>query len=162
MRYVFDKKKQVAKSGTGLLQIEVRQRGANRCVYLSAGFRLRADQFSDMNGFTCRNHPNAQTVTRAVRQLFSDIEAFVLSGKCTDVSDVKRRNEAGEAKTYSFPRFMHDTLSRSNPGMSTLVHHLGLIRKVEDFGKFKTFNFFAMLSDMTEAVAPVSIIPNVS
>jgi 23S rRNA A1618 N6-methylase RlmF len=91
IRYVFDKKKQADNSKKkGLLQIEVRVKGTNKCVYISTGIHLYANQFSDTNGFSCRNHSNAAAIARKARNMFNEIEAFILSDKCLSLQDVHK------------------------------------------------------------------------
>lgn len=91
LRYVFDQKNQANNDiKTGLLQIEVRLKGTNKRKTISTGGSLYKNQFSDKNGFTCKNHPNAALVTGKVTKMFRQIEAFVLSEKCTCLDDVKK------------------------------------------------------------------------
>ncbi|MDR1645989.1 MAG: site-specific integrase [Tannerellaceae bacterium] len=141
IRYVFDKKKQADNSKkTGLLQIEVRLLGTNKCAYISTGIHLYKNQFSDANGFSCRSHPNAVLITRKARGIFNEIEAYVLSDKCASLADVHNWDKQDKAGTQSFISFMRKTLARNNPSMATLEHHNGLIRRLEEFGIIKTFS----------------------
>lgn len=70
--------------------------------------------------------------------MFRKIEAFVFSDRCNSLNDVKNWNEE-EAQLYSFIEFMREQLRRRDPSMATIEHHSVLIRKLEDFGKIKTF-----------------------
>jgi hypothetical protein len=64
LRYVFDRQKQANNNTkTGLLQIEVRMTGTNTRKLISTGIHLYKNQFSDKNGFSCRNHENAPAIT---------------------------------------------------------------------------------------------------
>jgi hypothetical protein len=64
IRYVFDRKKQADNSmKTGLLQIEIRQKGTNKCVYISTGVHLYKNQYSDTNGFVDKPKDNPTTKT---------------------------------------------------------------------------------------------------
>jgi site-specific recombinase XerD len=140
IRYVFDRKKQADNSKkTGLLQIEVREKGTNRCVYISTGIRLYKNQFSDTNGFSCRNHSNAAVINRKAKAIFNEVEAFALSDDCKTLSDVKNWDKKDDTRTHSFVEFMKKTLSRNDPSMATLEHHRGLIKRLEEFSTIKTF-----------------------
>jgi hypothetical protein len=140
IRYAFDKKKQADNSKkTGLLQIEVRQKGTNRCVYISTGIHLYKNQFSDTNGFSCRNHSNAAAITRKAKGMFNEIEAYALSDSCVKLEDVRNWDKKDQATTHSFVEFMKKTLSRNDPSMASLEHHRGLIKRLEEFGVIKTF-----------------------
>jgi site-specific recombinase XerD len=100
---------------------------------------LYKGQFSDKNGFTCKNHDNAPAITGKVARMFRQIEAFVLSGKCNSLDDVKNWNK-DESKMHSVVEFMRDSLQKRNPSMAILEHHNVLIRQIEEFGRFKVFS----------------------
>lgn len=139
LRYVFDRQKQANNdSKTGLLQIEVRLTGSNRRKLISTGVHLYKNQFSDKNGFTCRNHANAPAITGKVTRIFRRIEAFVLSDKCQTLDDVKNWDK-DESVTNSVIDFMKDSLRKRNPSMAVLEHHNILIRQIEGFGRFRVF-----------------------
>jgi site-specific recombinase XerD len=70
--------------------------------------------------------------------MFREVEAFVLSDKCTSLDEVKNWNR-DESVIYSVISFMEKSLSKRNPSMTTLAHHRILINKIKSFGKFKTF-----------------------
>jgi len=88
MRYVFDRKRQSSETKTGLLQIEVRITKTSIKTLISTGIHLYKNQFSDKNGFICRNHPNAQIITGKAKRIFNKIEAFVNSKDCASFEDV--------------------------------------------------------------------------
>ena len=139
IRFVFDKNKRATKTRPGLLQIEVRLRSTNKCVYISTGIKIFQNQFSDANGFTCKNHPNSPALTGKGKRIFNQIEAFVLSDKCPSIDYVKNWNQ-DPSKTESFVEFMKDELRKKKLSYGTLKHHNVLIRKLEEFGKIKTFS----------------------
>ena len=139
LRYVFDRKRVAdSKRKTGLLQIEAREQKTNKCVYISTGIKLYTHQFSDVNGFTCRNHESAIPITRKARSMFNEIEAFVLSERCQELADVKNWDKDETLKS-SFIEFMRKELALRNPSDATFEHHSGLIRRLEEFGKIKVF-----------------------
>jgi site-specific recombinase XerD len=140
LRYVFDRLKQ-ANNDTkkGLLQIEIRQSATNVKKLISTGVHLHKNQFSDKNGFTCKNHDNAPAITGKVARMFRQIEAFALSDKCNRLDDVKNWNK-DESKIHSVIEFMRDSLRKRNPSAAILEHHNILIRQIEEFGRFKVFS----------------------
>ncbi|MCL1937200.1 MAG: site-specific integrase, partial [Candidatus Azobacteroides sp.] len=140
LRYVFDRQRQ-ANNDTkmGLLQIEVRLTGTNKRKLISTGIHLYKNQFSDKNGFTCKNHVNAIAVTGKVVRMFRQIESFVLSENCKGLDDVKNWDK-DESVTYSVVDFMKESLRKKNPSSAILEHHNVLIRQILEFGRFKTFS----------------------
>lgn len=144
LRFVFDRKKQASETKTGLLQIEVRLQKTNRAIFISTGIRLFKNQFSEKNGFTCRNHNNASLLTGKGTRMFRQIEAFCLSDKCRVLADVKNWDRS-DSEAYLFADFMRSELKKKNPTIATIEHHNILIRKIEEFGEIKTF------SDLTYA-----------
>ncbi|MDR1454662.1 MAG: site-specific integrase [Tannerella sp.] len=138
LRYIFDRRKEASDTGKGLLQIEVRLTGTNRRKLISTGVHLYRNQFSNKNGFTCRNHANAPLITGQVTRMFRQMEAFALSEKCTSLDDIRNWNKNG-AETCSVVEFMRDSLGKRNPSDATLEHHNILIRQIEQFGRIKTF-----------------------
>lgn len=140
LRYVFDQKKQANnETKKGLLQIEVRLKGTNKRKTISTGVSLYKNQFSDKNGFTCKNHPNAPAVTGKVSRMFRQIEAFVLSENCITLDDVKKWDH-DEAQVHSVIEFIRSELKRNNPSYDVLEYHNSLIRRLEEFGKIKVFS----------------------
>jgi site-specific recombinase XerD len=140
LRFVFDNKKQASDTKTGLLQIEVRITGSNKRKTISTGVHLLKNQFSiKSTGFVCKNHDNAPGVTGKVTRMFRQIEAFVLSEKCKNLEDVNNWNKV-DADNTSVIEFIRNELRKKNPSFATLEHHNVLIRKLEEFGKIKTFS----------------------
>lgn len=139
LRYVFDRLKQSSNSVNALLQIEVREIGSNRKVLLSTGQYLFKEQFSPKNGFTCVKHDKAAMVTGKARKMYNEVEAFVNSGKCSELTDIRNWDKV-DKHSYSVVAFMESELKKRNPTKATMEHHLALIRKVEVFGKIKTFD----------------------
>jgi site-specific recombinase XerD len=139
LRYVFDRLRTANNSTKkGLLNIEVRKTGSNEKVLLSTGIHLYKNQFSDTNGFTCRNHDNALIVTSEARKFFKKIETFAFSDKCTKLKDVRNWDKEPSGG-YSFIDFIRSELSRNDPSMSVTEYHESLITRLKEFGKIRTF-----------------------
>ena len=139
LRFVFDRYKEADNDKKkALLQIEVRQTGTNKLKLFSTGIHLYKNQFSDKNGFTCKNHDNAAAITGKAVKMFRQIEAFTLSDACKAIDDVKKWDKNDPATT-SVIAFMWDALKRRHPTDAILEHHSILIRQLEAFGKFHTF-----------------------
>lgn len=140
IRYVFDKKKVADKSKIkGLLQVEVRLKNSNKCKYISTGIHLYKHQFSDTNGFTCRNHDNAPAITGQARSVFTAIEAFVLSDKCQTLSDVVNWDKE-DSSEYSVVDFIKSELKRKNVSFAVLQYNHSFLKRLEEYGKIKTFD----------------------
>jgi site-specific recombinase XerD len=139
IRYVFDRRRE-ANNDTrkGLLQIEVRLSKSSIRRYFSTGIRIFKNQFSNENGFTCRNHPNAALITGKARKMFGEIEAFVLSDKCTTLHEI-RNWDKDESQTHSVIDFMRAELRRRNPSYAVIEYNNVLMRKLEVFGKIRVF-----------------------
>jgi site-specific recombinase XerD len=139
IRFVFDRKRQATNTKKGLLQIEVRIQRTSKKVFISTGIHLLANQFSDKNGFVCKNHNNSILITGKATRIFREIEAFCLSEKCISILDVKNWNK-NESDVHSFIEFMKTELRKRNPTWATIDHHNVLIRRLEEFEKIKTFS----------------------
>lgn len=139
IRFVFDRKGQANNTQKGLLQIEVRLQKTTQKVFISTGIHLLKNQFSDKNGFSCKNHDNASLITGKATRIFREIEAFCLSEKCLSINDVKNWNK-NESDIHSVIEFMKSELRKRNPTWATIEHHNVLIRRLEEFGKIKTFS----------------------
>lgn len=139
LRFVFDRKNIATDTKKALLQIEVRVQKTSQKVFISTGIHLYKNQFSDRNGFTCRNHNNSALITGRATRIFRQIEAFCLSDRCKSIPDVKNWNKEDIDK-HSVTDFMRSQLSKSDPPRATFEHHIALIGKIEGFGKIKTFS----------------------
>ncbi len=139
IRYVFDKKKQADNTlKKGLLQIEVRIQGTNKCTYISTGIHLFKNQFSFTNGFTCKGVTNALGITAKARRIYNQVEAFVLSEDCKKIEDVKNWKKP-KANAGSFINFIRQELSKKDISYDTAKNDRVLIRQLEAFGKINTF-----------------------
>ena len=128
VRFVFDRKKQASETKKRLLQVEVRRLNPSKRIMISMGIRLYKNQFSDKNGFTCRIHDSAMSVTGKARGIFRQIEAFALSGKCMDIVHVKERDK-NDSSRFSITDFMREQLRKSSPTQATSDHHSALINQ---------------------------------
>ena len=140
LRFVFDKNKRIKNSSDlGLLQVEVRLNGTNKSIYISTGIRLFKNQFSDKNAFTCKNHDKANMLTRKAKDIYNQIESFVLSEKCRTMEDVHNWNKT-DICDYNVVAFIKERLTKKNPSFAVVEYHNSLIKRIEEFGRFKTFD----------------------
>lgn len=140
LRYVFDRKKQADNDNVkGLLQIEVRKRSSNKCIYISTGIKLYKNQFSDKNGFTCVNHNNSTLLTAKGRRIFTKLEAYVLSEKCNDLKDAKNYDKEETNKDLFIP-FIRKSLARKNLSYGSIKNHNVLIHQLEGFNSNLSFS----------------------
>jgi site-specific recombinase XerD len=98
-------------------------------------------QCSDKAGFTCINHPLAAAVTAKAWRIFREVEAFVLSDKCTCLEDVRHWNKV-EDNIISVVGFLETEMRRMDFSLGAMKYHRSFIRKVADFGRFRTFADF--------------------
>jgi len=138
IRFVFDNKKQATATKTGLLQIEVRKKGTNKRKVISTGIKLLKNQFSDKNGFTCKNHPNAPALTGKGKSIFRKIEAFVLSDKCKTLEDVKYWDKE-ELAEITVIDFVNSELKRKNPSLDVIKYNQSFIRRLTEYGEIVRF-----------------------
>jgi hypothetical protein len=139
LRFVFYRyKKANNNTEKGLLQIEVRLTGTNICKLISTDIHLYKNQFSGKNGFTCKNHDNAPAITGKAARQFRRIEAFVLSEKCKTLDNVQYWDR-DDGITTSVIEFMRSELRRNDPSFAVMEYHNSLIRRLEEFGKIRTF-----------------------
>ena len=138
IRYVFDRKHIATESKKGLLQIEVRLHKTVRKVLISTGIHLYKNQFSDKNGFTCKNHPNAAQITGKAKKIFNKIEAFCLSDECKNFESIKNWDKEHDTNCFVID-FIKSELRKKNISYGTIVHHRTLMNQLDSFGKIKTF-----------------------
>lgn len=145
VRFRFDKRNKATMSNaknpqTGKVHIEVREIGTNNCVLIQTGVNLFKDQVSGKGrNLKCVRHNNASGINGTLKVLFNRIEAYVLSDKCQSIKDAKDYDNPNPAESTSFIEFMKDILRKKDPSLATIEHHNVLIRKLEEFGKIKTF-----------------------
>lgn len=139
MRYVFDRKHTATATTKGLLQIEVRVNGTSKKKFISTGVKLFRGQFSERNGFTCINHPNAQLITGKARAVFNKVEAFILSEHCHTFEQIGDWNRS-PSETCIIEEFIYEELRRQNASYSTTAHYNSLITRLRGFGKIVTFS----------------------
>ena len=138
IRYVFDRKKEASDTKKGLLQIEVRLNKTVRKVLISTGIHLYKSQFSDKNGFTCKNHPNAVQINGKAKRIFNKIEAFCLSDDCPSFEYIKNWDKEPD-RTHSVAEFIRNYLKKTNPSLNVIEYHNSFLRRLEEFGKIKVF-----------------------
>ena len=137
IRFRFDKAKKATNTKQGLLQIEVREKGLNKCILISTGIKLYKNQYSDKMGFTCKNHPLAEAITKQAHDIFNEIHTFVLSDKCKSLQDVKGWKDAG-SKDLLIP-FIETEMRLRNMEYNTIKAHRTLVNKLKEFKQIKTF-----------------------
>ncbi|GAB6121072.1 site-specific integrase [Dysgonomonas termitidis] len=155
MRFIFDRKNETGfrdneKKGksekhpkrklkeTGLLQIEVRKDGTDKRVYISTNLRIKPEQFSDKNGFTCKNNDNAKSITGKAHSRFREIDIFVSSDKCPSIEYVKYWDKQ-DFSAISVVEFINSELRRTNASVAVVEYNHSFIRRLEEYGKIKTF-----------------------
>lgn len=138
IRFRFDKAKKATNTKPGLLQIEVREKGINKCILISTGIKLYKNQYSDKMGFTCKNHPLAEAITKQAHNLFDEIHSYALSNKCTSLPDIKDYKNTN-SKELIIP-FIESEMRVRNMEYNTMKAHRTLVNKLRDFKQIKTFS----------------------
>lgn len=148
MRFVYDrknetghKKKEKGKKykEIGLLQVEVRKDGTDKRSFISTHIKIKPEQFTDKNGFTCKNHENAKILTTKAHDIFRRIEAFVCSDKCTNIDQVKYWDK-NDHDVNSVIDFIESEMRNKNITMATLKSHNSFLKRLKEYDKIKTFN----------------------
>lgn len=123
---------------TGLLQIEIRQEGTDKRIYISSGVRIKPDQYSDKNGFTCKNHDNAKAITGKAIRRFREIESFALSSRCKTLDQVKFWDK-DDFTDITIEDFINSELKRKNAPLSSINVSRLLINRLKEYNKIKYF-----------------------
>lgn len=149
IRFVYDRKNETGHAGkakgrkykdVGLLQIEVRKDGTSKRAYVTTGIKVSPDQVSLDNGtLKVKNHDNARSLTAKAKDRFYNVDAFVSSDKCPDISHVKYWNKEDGYST-SVKEFIKKELSLKDPSYSVVEYHNSFLKRLEEFGKIKTFS----------------------
>ncbi|TFD93007.1 hypothetical protein E2605_18000 [Dysgonomonas capnocytophagoides] len=145
LRFVFNRKKTANKTDKqGALEVYVYDKLTGKKVYISTGIDLLLNQFEQKKGEIgiIKNHPNAVSKNGQAKRIMREIEAFALSDKCQTIEDVKKWNKKEETKTHSVISFIEDELKRRNPSLTVLSQNKSLIKRMIEFGRFKTFKDF--------------------
>lgn len=140
VKFVFDRKNESNNtSRKGLLQVEIRLIGTSKKVYISTGIKLYKKQFSNKENFTCKDHPNENTITKQGRDIFYKIQKYALSDKCKCIEDVKNWDK-DEIKTDSFIDFIEKEARTENLGTSNLSNFNSMLSRLKSFGQIKIFS----------------------
>lgn len=140
VKFIFDRKKEANNTTKqGLLQIEVRLIGTSKKVYTSTGIKLYKKQFSSKDNFTCKDHPNENSITKQGRDMFYKIQKYALSDKCKCIEDVKNWDK-DELKTESFIDFIEKESRTENLGTSNLSNFNSMLSRLKSFGQIKIFS----------------------
>lgn len=147
LRFVFDRKNETGfkkklkdkkYKDFGLLQIEIRKDGTDKRVYISTSIKIKPEQFSDKNGFTCKNHDNAKAITGKAILAFREVESFVLSGKCKSLSDVKYWNKE-DFSDITIVDFIKSELIRRKASYEVVKTNNSFLKRLQEYGKIKYF-----------------------
>lgn len=125
---------------TGLIQIEVRKDNTDKRAWISTGVRVTPEQYTMSDGvIKIRNHDNAKSLSGKLRDRLREVDAFVSSEKCRDISDAKNWNKA-DFSSFSVVDFIQEELKRRNPSYSVVEYNNSFIKRLKEYGKIKTFS----------------------
>lgn len=143
MKLVFDRRK-TANNTTkcGYLEIYIYDKDNSEKMYLSTGVELFANQFLQPKGERGRviKHPNIIAINRDIKEIWDEVESFVLSSDCKSLDDIKKW-KSKDPEIYSFiqfaKRYQLERAKKISEG--TARHHDLLVRRLQDYGKIITF-----------------------
>lgn len=139
LRFIFDRRNEIAKGkDIASLHVEVRVNKTVNRIFIPTGIKLKPTEFSNKNGFTCKNHPNALAITAKAHRIFRKIEAFALSDNCNSLEDVKSWDK-DKALTHTIEHFILAELKRKDASISVIEYNMSFLRRLIDFGKIKVF-----------------------
>lgn len=141
-KLVYDRKKTaVSANKLGLIEVYVYDAVSRKKTYVSTGVEVTPSQFSAPKGEVAQivKHPNKVALNKHIEKIRSEIEAFAVSSSCQSIEDVKNWNAKPEGNGNTFIDFVETELERRNPPYQSLVQHRTLIKRLNQFGRIKTF-----------------------
>lgn len=141
VRFVFDRKGETKKDKNkkSLVQIEVYCKRTHKKVYVSTGVKILRSQYSSDAGFSIKAHPNAAVLKNKAHALYNRIEAFIHSDECKGIEDVKNWDKTEDQLTTNVIDFIRTDLRKRNPTFSVIEYNNSFVKRLEDFGKIRTF-----------------------
>lgn len=141
IRFVFDRKGETKNDAKkkALVQVEVFDKVSRKKVYISTGVKILREQYSSDAGFSVKKHPNAAVVKSKAHSIYNKVEAFIYSDECQTIDDVRNWDKTEENMTTNVVDFIRDDLKRRDVSLSVLEYNNSFIKRLEEFGKIKTF-----------------------
>ncbi|WP_085537264.1 site-specific integrase [Massilibacteroides vaginae] len=144
LRFIFDRKGVTKREPKkeALIQIEVYDKISRKKKYISTGEYILRSQYSPVGtgGLSIIKHSNASIIKNRIDKTFSKIQAFVYSDKCQFLEDVDKWNKEDDLSTPSIVEFIKADLTKRNASSSSIKHSYALIKRLEEFGKIKSFS----------------------
>lgn len=141
MRIVFDQKGKAKKDPKkkGMIHIEVRDKVSNQKTYIPTNVKILFEHHTKDGTIISSKHPNAAILRKNVQSIFNRIEAFVLSDKCNKFEDIQNWDKTEEEVTTNVVDFIRADLVRRDVSYTTLEYNNSFIKRLEEFGKIRTF-----------------------
>lgn len=141
IRFVFDRKGETKNNSKkkALVQIEVYCKNTHKKVYISTGVKILREQYSPDAGFTIKKHPNAAILKSKAYSIYNKVEAFIYSGDCKSIDEVRSWDKTGENLTTNVIDFIREDLRKRNVSYAVLEYNNSFIKRLNEFGKIKTF-----------------------
>lgn len=142
LRFVFDRKGETKKDHTkkALVQVEVYDSNSRRKVYISTDVKILRSQYSPNAGFSIKNHPNAAILKEKAYRIYNKVEAFINSDRCNSIDDAKNWDKEEVSASISIEDFIKADLRRRDVSYSVLQYNHSFIRRLNEYGKIRTFN----------------------
>lgn len=143
LSYVFDRKG-VTKDNPkkeALIQIKVYDTKTRRRKYISTNEYILRSQYSNVGsgGLSIIKHTNAAAVKARIDKIFSKVQAYVYSDKCETWEDIDNWDKEDDLSTTNVVEFIKADLQRREVSFSVLEYNNSFIKRLEEFGKIKTF-----------------------
>jgi len=141
MRIVFDQKGKAKKDPKkkAMIHIEVRDTVTNQKTYIPTNVKILFEHHTKDGTIISSKHPNGAILRKNVQSVFNKIEAFVLSDKCEKFEDIQNWDKAADELTTNVVDFIRADLVRRDVSYTTLEYNNSFIKRLEEFGKIKTF-----------------------
>lgn len=141
MRIVFDQKGKAKKDPKkkAMIHIEVRDTVTNQKTYIPTNVKILFEHHTKDGTIISSKHPNGAILRKNVQSIFNKIEAFVLSDKCKKFEDIQNWDKADDELTTNVVDFIRADLVRRDVSYTTLEYNNSFIKRLEEFGKIKTF-----------------------
>lgn len=141
MRIVFDQKGKAKKDPKkkAMIHIEVRDVVTNKKTYIPTNVKILFEHYTKDGTIISSKHPNGAILRKNIQSIFNKIEAFVFSEKCKTFDDIQGWDKTDEELTTNVVDFIRADLIRRDVSYTTLEYNNSFIKRLEEFGKIKTF-----------------------
>lgn len=142
IKLMFDRRNEAKSPKTkGNLDVYIYDANSRKKIYINTGISVLRSQFNQPKGEIGEiiKHPNAVALNGELTRIYRGIEAFALSDRCKEITDIKNWDTKVGDKT-NIVEFIKEELAKRNPSINVINRHNILIKRLEQFGKMKKFS----------------------